>query len=760
MKCCLLQQDCLCDHRNNGSTVMGYFALRRALGLLAPLAVFVAGCGSMGSYVAPQSNAAFSIHTSNSSVNTNGQVRFAATLADGAPAAVKWTISDGQNDSTIGQGMIDPTGMYTPPAALDRDSADVKVTAQLQSDTSKTASTIVQITPGFLQPLAPENAALTAGATVTVTGQIAEVSSGEVHWHLSNSARGGANLDSNYGTLTEEGCQHSAQAYTSCTVTYSAPAILPAANSSLYLVGTINQTATAAPLHILLNSGGVNSTPQVNQTAQKGVVQLGASGGNNADFDSDGNGNVLDCCGGTLGALVNDSNGTQYILSNNHVLAESDHASAGDTIVQPGLIDTACAASPSAGSGRAIASLKYYVPLASPQSNVDAALAAVTPGAVDASGAILQLGPPGADLAGASLVAAPPAGGTGEEVTSASFSSSRTFEVAKSGRTTGLTCSTIDAIHLAVQVDYFADCAETQPYYTKTFTDQIGIPGNSFSDSGDSGALVVDASNAEPVGLFFAGGTDNNGNGYSVANPIQDVLNELGTQVGLPLRIAGGAEHPVACLNFDVDEQAAPTSVPEAWTAQAESAAQTAGTSLISAANGILGAAAGRSADDPGEAAVILYVDKTHTSVAVPQTIDGLRTQVIPSDEPSVSNGSAPKAAPAFTGIHLPAEALSAAAVVAQEQSKQLMSDPAIFGVGVTQSHDNPSEAALLVLVDLQRTPRQMPAILGDMRVRYVFLHRFHVTRSKNAGAPHPSNCALRSGAAVEWKPASRIPLP
>ncbi len=45
---------------------------------------------------------------------------------------------------------------------------------------------------------------------------------------------------------------------------------------------------------------------------------------------------------------------------------------------------------------------------------------------------------------------------------------------------------------------------EAATYYTKTYTNQIGIPGISFADSGDSGALVLDASNAEPVGLFFS----------------------------------------------------------------------------------------------------------------------------------------------------------------------------------------------------------------------------------------------------------------
>ena len=78
--------------------------------------------------------------------------------------------------------------------------------------------------------------------------------------------------------------------------------------------------------------------------------------------------------------------------------------------------------------------------------------------------------------------------------------------VAKSGRTTGLTCASISAVNLDVSVDYFTDCAETKPYLTKTYTNQIAITGNQFSDAGDSGSLVVDSANAEPVGLFFAGG--------------------------------------------------------------------------------------------------------------------------------------------------------------------------------------------------------------------------------------------------------------
>ena len=96
-----------------------------------------------------------------------------------------------------------------------------------------------------------------------------------------------------------------------------------------------------------------------------------------------------DCCGGTLGALGRGpATAAYYILSNNHVLAESDQARAGDTIVQPALVDLNC--NPQAG--RTVGALRYVVPIESKQTNVDAALAAATP-AVDGTGAILQLGP-------------------------------------------------------------------------------------------------------------------------------------------------------------------------------------------------------------------------------------------------------------------------------------------------------------------------------------------------------------------------------
>lgn len=65
-------------------------------------------------------------------------------------------------------------------------------------------------------------------------------------------------------------------------------------------------------------------------------MRFGVSGGNATDSTR------RFCCSGTLGALITDGS-NQYILSNNHVLAKSGGAVAGEDVSQPGLIDANCA---------------------------------------------------------------------------------------------------------------------------------------------------------------------------------------------------------------------------------------------------------------------------------------------------------------------------------------------------------------------------------------------------------------------------------
>ncbi len=673
------------------------------------------------------------IYAAKPAIDTTTTDQLTARFAAGTTGSVKWAIAGGQNDPALGQGAISQTGAYTPPALLSRDQVQIRITATSEA-AALTAGYTLTVTPGFAQVLTPETASLAPGGTVQVSGVLAEINGGTVHWSLSTTATGEVDPGDSYGSLSEAKCSHSTRTYTTCTATYTAPRAIPAGSPSVFVVGLAGGNRhSAAGLHILLNAAGFESSGLQNQAAQTGYVEMGSSGGNANDYDSKrvgGSEYVNDCCGGTLGALVSDRSSNLFILSNNHVLAESDQARAGDTIVQPALVDLNC--NPQAG--RTVGALRTVVPLESKQTNVDAALAAATP-AVDGSGAILQLGP----AVNGILTPAAPAAGSGEPLTADLLGQLR---VVKSGRTTGLTCSTVNTVNLSVQVDYYYDCAETKPYYTKTYVNQIGMPGASFADSGDSGALVMDAANAEPVGLFFASGADDSNHGFSVANPIQDVLNELGEASHIDgLQIAGGSQHPITCSNFDEHTPPVTRYVNPLQKAAAKAAIELAGPLL--ARPEILGLSPGTSLDNPGEAAVIVYVDKNKPGGAVPPVVRGVRTQVIATDIASMSAGTEAATLGQVEGIHLPAETLRSAAAVQRQVVSRLMADPAFFGVGVTQSYDNPSEAALLVLVDLTRTPQSMPAVVGGLRVRYLRVNRLHVTRSKLAPVSVAPRCTV-----------------
>ena len=95
-------------------------------------------------------------------------------------------------------------------------------------------------------------------------------------------------------------------------------------------------------------------------------------------------------------------------------------------------------------------------------------------------------------------------------------------------------------------------------------------------------------------------------------------------------------------------------------------------------------------------------------------------------------------------GLHLSAPELAGATVVEKSVAPALMNDPAIFGVGVTESRDNPAEPALLVLVDMGRTPRSTPQTIGGLRVVYMRMHPFHTTLSKWTTGRPASACEVQ----------------
>jgi hypothetical protein len=261
------------------------------------------------------------------------------------------------------------------------------------------------------------------------------------------------------------------------------------------------------PVQVLLTDRIVamkSTTTGVSHTAkQVPPIKLGTSGGWTYDL---ANGY---CCAGTLGSLIS-VGGQKRILSNYHVF-ESDIVSGGngrvsatgDFIIQPGLIDINC----SAASGQNVATL--VASRALPNANVDASTANIITGMVDATGNILEIGTISASTVAASVGKA----------------------VKKSGRTTGLTRSSISALNATISVAYENECAGGSAF-TKTYTGQIVIANSrsKFLAGGDSGSLLVEdiTTNPRAVGLLFAGSTTT-----AIANPIGQVLSYFGaTMVG------------------------------------------------------------------------------------------------------------------------------------------------------------------------------------------------------------------------------------
>ena len=708
---------------------------------IVPTFLILSGCGG-GVSSKSSSNGQFSISPTSGTIDTNCTgcngtnssgtpvEQFTATTSSGAAASVTWSVSGG--DANAGPGSITTSGQYSPPPYLTANSVKVTVTAASSTSSTTTATASLTVTPGFLQPLTPENAALGSGGTLTLTGFIAEAGGSiGINYSLSSSSNGSGG---GQGSLGTPNCTSSATAFTYCTVTYTAPSPV-SSTASTFVVATVGTSSSKESAEVLLNTEGINSNPANHQDQENTPILLGASGGNNNDYDTQ-QGQIADCCGGTLGALIQNNSGTQYLLSCNHVLARSDQASTGEMIVQPGLIDDNCVPNGQGPGTTPVGVLTAWLALSSSTTNADAAIAQVDSGAVNTSGEILELG----TLSGGTLGAAPPGvsstGGKGEPAT-------MNMSVAKSGRTTGLTCASVSAINLDVQVSYYKDCAETEPYLTKPYTNQIAIEGNQFSDAGDSGSLVVDSTDAEPVGLFFAGGVASNNVDEGVANPVSDVLSELSSQQGTTYTFVGTTDHPVSCLNYGNATLTAAQAVKlaSAQVSRAQQASSVA-EALVNPSAGILGVATGKSSDHAGEGTVIVYVDQSKT-VTVPQTVDGVRTEVIPTSAQAVADDSAPTSV-ATAGLPPLSSAVINQAIASKKQIEPnlMKQNPAFFGIGVGQSLDNPKEASLVIYVDRRQVPATLAPTIAGLRTRYVIMDRLHVTRSYLTGLAHAqSHC-------------------
>src|SRR5207253_464549 len=334
----------------------------------------------------------------------------------------------------------------------------------------------------------------------------------------------------------------------------------------------------------------------INQKIEAAPIALGTSGGNENDRTT------KLCCSGTLGSLVVRA-GTFYILSNSHVLARSGQAALPEPIGQPGLVDT----SPScrAALEMHVADLSQFAPL---QNNgVDAAIAQIVTGQVDTTGAILQLGA----VSGGVPQSAPPANTVAAPTVN--------MPIAKSGRTTGLSCGTVQFTNVSVKVDYSTSCGGATTT-TVTYSNQV-MTSASFADAGDSGSLIVDSTTAQPVALLYAG--DNTG--AAVGNPIQQVLDAFksGTNAAT---IVGGPLHQVSgCTGMaaqpgpvfaSAQQQLFQAAVPAAIAVKERHE-----TKLMSDP-AVLAVGIG-TGSTPGQPVIVIYVERGKPHRAIPSDLEG-----------------------------------------------------------------------------------------------------------------------------------------
>jgi hypothetical protein len=529
-----------------------------------------------------------------------------------------WSVVGGASNGTIAPfGLGQQEANYTAPATVPTP-AQVTLKAVLQTDPTVSATTTVTVIP-IIPSIAvnPDVATTSVFSTLQFFAVANNLSNNAVTWMV-NGVKGGSRLTGFISNGANPGL-------------YVAPAAVPTASSG----GGQNAPTTVTITAVSQQNPSVSGSATVtvgNSAATNSTTYLGSSGGNQKDATTSGN--SIACCSGTLGSLVT-RGGTSYILSNNHVLARNDlgtitaGTTPGDNIIQPGLVDAFCGQGPFTS----IANLAEFYNLESGAApKIDAALAQpVQSGVIDAQGRILYLGAT-TDTNGVPVPAAPHAG-SGLPETNALISRG----VAKSGRSTGLTCSSITAIGASITIQYAKGCGSTTTF-AERFTNQIMVAGGGFSAPGDSGSLIVTQDTADPVALLFAGSDMD-----TAGNPVGDVLPHFQKNSNAMTFVGGSAHQVVGCTL-----PAAPAFATAEQTATSEPAPMTnPGVYTISESEfvrvqavhkthveewmskpGVQGVGIGASADAPGEAELVIFVIRGIAHEPIPATIDGVRTQV------------------------------------------------------------------------------------------------------------------------------------
>jgi hypothetical protein len=686
--------------------------VRRNFLFLTILAIptFLTGCSgakpapSPGQPQNPPPASSVTVTPSSAKLNKGATQAFSANVSGATDQSVFWAIVGAvpeTGDAT--HGFIDNAGVYIAPTSVPSPATiTVKATSAADATKSGTASLTIQTGSNVSVAVSPANVSVSTFGSQQFTATVMGNANTAVAWQV-NGTTGGS---SSTGTVSAAGLFHAPN---------SVPVLTTGNNSgqtSQVVLTAVSQADATASDSVLVTI----VPPQ--QNAQTFPTSLGVSGGNGKDSSTSGGAKI--CCGGTLGSLVS-RGGNQFILSNNHVLAGSDSATVGDAIVQPGLIDNNCAVPPT------VASLSQFFNLENgPAPKVDAAIAKVNAGAVDPLGTILQLG---GTNNGSVPTDGPPHAGQGVTVTMGRA-------VAKSGRSTGLTCSKVFATGVSTSVQYQKGCG-TGSTFSVTFTNQVDITNGGFSAEGDSGSLVVTQDTADAMGLLFAGSDTD-----TVANPITDVLNGLAdpsNPSSKPVIVGTAAPHAVAACSLPGPQSAIATRLALTKVAASSDALETATAALNAHASEILAhpevqaAGVGASFDNPADPAILLFVNPGQRRATLPQQIEGIRTRVV-EGESFTSRGAVSaeesaaleqSAAPAQLVYPVSEAEVVRAKVVHAAHADEWMKKSGVQGVGIGSSVDSPGEAALVIFLIRGVAHDAIPPVIDGLRTRVRESSRF-----------------------------------
>ena len=343
--------------------------------------------------------------------------------------------------------------------------------------------------------------------------------------------------------------------------------------------------------------------PKKHQKRQSRPVKMGTSAGNVNDFVIGDQ--FITCCSGTAGALI-EKKGRTFILSNNHVFAQTNSAAAGDPINQPGMLDNSC----QAPEGDYIATLESFrrLKFGSGKNKVDVALAEAIEGMVDPTGEILEIGIPGDSTVNPTLGLA----------------------VQKAGRTTGLRRGTITVTNLNVFVEYTDSCSADANVLVAEFKNQFIVQSNgnkSFSAGGDSGSVIYEDTEECPraAGLLFAG------------NDVSTVGSKMKTVLKQVKRLSPkGKATLVGCSaasnGMTFEEQNGVAEIDEREMRLAKRIQARTEDALFEL-GGVRGVGIGRSQEDAERPVMRVFIDRDRPELksVIPESIDGLGVEVVES---------------------------------------------------------------------------------------------------------------------------------